>query len=381
MNLLALDTEWSRFDDKEPWKGNVYGDPRPPVCWSWATGEDKYGAKQWDSNAVSSIYASCLSADLVIFFNGKFDIALLRREGVDWTNIKVWDVQLGEFVLSRQTHKFPSLDETCIKYGLPTKLNVVKTEYWDKGVETEDIPWPVLSEYAAYDGYLTLQAYHKQLEQMTPAQRTLTSLMSQDMLILQEMEKNGINYDEQLCVNKSEELDNEISKIKEKLSQIYPHIPINFASGDQLSSFLYGGTIVETVKELDGYFKTGKRAGQPKFKNVIIEHKLPRLFEPVKGSELKKQGFYETNEGVLKKLKGGHKYIVDLLLQLAKLDKLNGTYYKGLPTLNREMHWPKGKLHGTLHQTLARTGRLSSSKPNQQNFASELQDLFTSEFE
>jgi len=230
-------------------------------------------------------------------------------------------------------------------------------------VDTCDIPWPILEEYAAHDADVTLQAYHAQIKLLTPAQRILVSLMSQDLLILQEMEKNGITYNESLCEQKSIELDNEISKIKESLSKVYPNTPINFGSGDDLSSFLYGGTIVAVVKEHCGFFKTGAKAGQPKFKNVSVEHKLPRLFEPVKGSELKKEGFYETNEGVLRKLKGPHKNIIDQLLNLAKLDKLNGTYYKGLPTLNGKMHWPKGKLHSQLHQTLARTGRLSSSKP------------------
>jgi len=102
MNLLAIDTEWSRFDEKEPWRGNVYGDPRPPVCWSASTGE-KHVAFQWTSNSPHQIQANLLAADLVIFFNGKFDVSLLRREGVDFSKTKLWDVQLGEFVLSRQT--------------------------------------------------------------------------------------------------------------------------------------------------------------------------------------------------------------------------------------------------------------------------------------
>lgn len=319
-------------------------------------------------------------ADLVVGANFKHDVGVLRKVGVDFSGVKVWDVQLAEFLLSRQTHKFPSLNLICEKYGIPKKLDVVKTEYWEKGIETEDVPWPILSEYAAHDAAVTLQCAEKQMEEMNPRMQTLCRLMGQDLLILQEMEHNGITYDEELCKKKSVELDNEISKIKEELSSIYSHIPINWSSGDDVSSFLYGGVVVEEVKEHIGFFKTGAKAGQPKYKNGVIEHQLPRLFEPIKGSELKKEGFYETNEGVLKKLKGPHKSVVDKLLRLSKLEKLNGTYYKGLPKLNEEMHWPKGKLHGQLNQTLAGTGRLSSSKPNQQNFASELQDIFISDY-
>jgi DNA polymerase I-like protein with 3'-5' exonuclease and polymerase domains len=265
---------------------------------------------------------------------------------------------------------------------------VVKTEYWDKGVDTCDIPWPTLSEYAAHDAAVTLACYHAQLEELTPAQRVLVSLMSQDMLILQEMEATGILFDGELCKEKSIEIEHEIESITKELTLIYPNVPINFGSGDQLSAFLYGGTVCEDTKEHVGFFKTGAKAGQPKYSNVVVEHSLPRLFNPVQNTLVAKSKanpdgpqYWETNEGVLKKLKGKNKFIVEKLLRLSKLEKLNGTYYQGLPKLNEEMHWPAGMLHGQFNQTLAATGRLSSKKPNQQNFASELQNIFISIYE
>jgi DNA polymerase-1 len=112
---------------------------------------------------------------------------------------------------------------------------------------------------------------------------------------------------------------------------------------------------------------------------VVIEHILPHLYQPLKGSELQKEGFYATDEGTLKKLKG-KKDIVALLLELAKLEKLNGTYYKGLVELRKKMHWPVGVLHGQFQQTSVATGRLSCVKPNLQNQATELQDIYISRY-
>lgn len=377
-DVLALDTETSYFHS------NPYDQTNKPlVCYSVADAE-MFEAYGWQPDfGPTDIEALFKRYRLVLFFNGKFDVAWLRKSGVSFEGVKVWDVQIAEFVLGRQLNKFPSLRETAIKYGLSPKLDVVKTEYWEKGIDTDKVPWDILREYAAHDALLTLQCYEAQLPLLTPAQRQLVSLMSQDMLVLQEMEQNGITFDEQLCETRATEVNDEISQIKARLQAIYPSVPINFNSPDMLSAFLYGGQIVEMVKEHDGFFKTGLRKGMPKYRNKEVVHTLPRLFIPIKGSELKKEGLFETNEGALRKIKPiekQFKFVIEQLLQYAKLDKLRGTYYVGLPKLNKEMNWPQGKVHGNLNQTAAVSGRLSSTKPNTQNFASELQDIFISDF-
>lgn len=370
--ILSLDTETTINYDANPYaKGNENG----LVCWSWAL-DDHSGAEKWDGP--DDIQNEIDNCSLVVGFNFKFDVAWLRKNGVDFSSTTIWDVQIAEFIIGRQLNKFPSLAATCEKYGIPTKLDIVKTEYWEKGIDTCDVPWPILSEYAAHDAAITLQCYHAQLKHMTPAQIKLCKLMCQDLLILQEMESNGITYDEALCLEKQKELSAEIEQINRDLSGLCPDVALNFGSNHQLSAFLYGGTVVETVKEHVGFYKTGSKAGQPKYKNKEIEHVLPRRYTPLPGTEMQAEGVYKTSEDVLRKLKGP-KGPIEKLLRLSKVEKLLTTYYKGLPALNEKMGWPKGKLHGQFNQTLAVSGRLSSSKPNQQNFASELQDIFISE--
>jgi DNA polymerase-1 len=368
--ILALDTETTIYNN-----GNPYDSRNKLVCYSWADYLGYGGAELWDGFSID-----LRPYDLVVGFNFKFDLHWFEKEGVSFDGVEIWDVQIAEFIISCQTNRLPSLNDVCQKYGLPLKKDVVKTEYWDKGIDTDQIPWDILREYAAHDAWLTLQCYYQQIKEMTPAQIKLCKLQCQDLKILREMECNGVPFDENLCHTKSLELDDKISAINRELSQIYPNVPINFNSSDQLSAFLYGGTIKEDGKEHIGFYKTGERAGQPKYKNIIIEHQLPRLYKPIPNTEMAKEGIYSTNEGVLKKLKG-KKGIIDKILELSKLEKMNGTYYKGLVKLRQEMNWEPGVLHGNFNQTIAATGRLSSNKPNLQNFASELQDVFVSRYD
>ena len=374
MNILSLDTETSIFN-----KGNAFDKRNKLVCYSAATDKQSW-ADLWDEQAYVDVVECVLEADLIVGFNFKFDLHWFIKEQVYQLRQKqIWDVQIAEFILSNQTLRFPSLNETCEKYGIPLKTNIVKEEYWNKGIDTTDIPWPILSEYAEHDAVITLQCYYEQRKLMTPAQIKLCYLMCQDLQILQEMEMNGLPFDEQLCDTRSLEVDDQISAHKTALSNIYPNIPINFGSNDHLSAFLYGGVVKEEGKEHVGFFKTGERKGQPKYKNIIIEHILPRLYEPLKGSEMQKEGVFATDEGTLRKLKG-KKGVIQQILELSKLEKLNGTYYKGLVKLRKEMNWEEGILHGQFNQTTAQTGRLSSSRPNLQNFSSDLQDIFISTY-
>lgn len=374
MNILTSDFETTILN-----KGNVYDARNKAVC---------LGEKV-NNNVATCMFNTHMLAtaetkfDLYVFFNAKFDVGWYRRLGVDISNWKIWDCQIAEFLLEGQTNPYPSLNQAAEKYGFPVKLDVVKTEYWDKGVDTDKVPEDVLSDYCCYDVELTYKVYLKQLEQFQekPALFKLFKLMCQDMLILQEMEWNGIVYDEQLCKERSLTIDKQLQEIKDNLNLIYPSMAINFNSGDQLSAFLYGGTIVEDGKEHVGFYKTGAKAGLPKYKNIQIEHQLPRLITPLAKSELQKEGYFKTDAATLQKLKGpAAKKFVGPLLEMAKLEKLNGTYYKGIPQLVQEMNWTDGVIHGSYNQCRAATGRLSSSQPNQQNFSGEMLDVFVSRY-
>jgi len=67
--------------------------------------------------------------------------------------------------LNKQTPRYPSLDQACEKYGIPLKLDVVKTEYWDKGICTSEVPTEILQEYLEGDLDRTERVFKEQIKQ------------------------------------------------------------------------------------------------------------------------------------------------------------------------------------------------------------------------
>ncbi|WP_322151677.1 DNA polymerase I [Paratractidigestivibacter sp.] len=83
---------------------------------------------------------------------------------------------------------------------------------------------------------------------------------------------------------------------------------------------------------------------------------------PTAGLKKTKRGFYSTNAKILADLARDHRIVADVL-DYRERAKIRSTYLEALPNLVRE----DGRIHTTLNQTVAATGRLSSSDPNLQN--------------
>src|SRR3990167_7650932 len=93
------------------------------------------------------------TSELVVF-NAKNELHWLKRYGIDVT-CPIFDCQLAAFILSNQRVRFPSLDGEAARLGLGQKIDVVKREYWDKGIDTPDIPKDILWPYLEQDLSLT----------------------------------------------------------------------------------------------------------------------------------------------------------------------------------------------------------------------------------
>lgn len=323
------------------------------------------------------------SASCVVGFNLKFDLNWLRRE-LGYVPTCVWDCQLAEFMFSNQTWLYPDLNTTCDNYMVGHKLDEVAS-YWARGIDTDAIPHDVLREYGAQDVELTYAVLQKQVERFKTTNFgmfRLFRLHCNDQIVLADMEFNGICYDSNASEQRADNIDAQITELERKLSEFASGIPINWSSGDHKSCFLYGGTIKEDVRIPIGVYKTGKKIGETRFKVIEKEYQLPRLVDPLPKSALKKEGYFSTDEDTLKSLKPNKtvKRIIEWLLERAKLAKLKSTYLTGLPKTIEKFNWRPNMLYSTLNQCVAITGRLSSSKPNQQNFPKEAKQFCVSRY-
>ena len=118
-------------------------------------------------------------------------------------------------------------------------------------------------------------------------------------------------------------------------------------------------------------YKTGLRKGQIKTKKVDVSISIGNIRPPKKEWASKKKGFYKTNNEVLTTLAEEYPTHPSAewakkVLEYREITKDLKTYYDGLV----KHWWPHdGCIHGQLNQCQTDTGRLSSSKPNMQNFS------------
>lgn len=350
---------------------------------------------------------------ILVGFNIKFDlhwirnIKELRRGRMPFQ--RVWDCQLAHFILNGQERSYPSLDEVLAFHNLPPKLNVVKTDFWDQGLDTEEVPWEILSKYLIRDLQATMSVFEiqkKLFEEGDPRLYITFKLQCEDLLVLEEMEFNGLYFDRERSLEKAKETKGKINSLLNKLAKIRDDSRINWTSNQHLSCILYGGKIPYQFREtVDYVLVDGTPKTRERWATGYVE--VDRIADPPAGSEGAKtkgksvaeldalnhdqeklgrepiQRIYSVNSDTLRKIskvsKEG-KQILEFVKELKEQEKLLTTYYEGLPQKQDEFDWPKQVLYGQYNQVVVKTGRLSSSNPNLQNLAAATKELYVSRF-
>ena len=354
-------------------------------------GEEPYG------DGLRRLRDSLCSVDLLVLFNGKFDLNWLYKYGIDLSSKRVWDCQLFEYMASNQEWTYPDLKTAGTRRGLSISKETEIEEYWEAGIDTTDIPWEVIEKRVSSDAKLTYQLYKAQLEEFNTwpqARQNLFRLHCADLMVLHEIERNGVYYDEEASKEEARKTSARILDLDLQIKAYAPVDPslargssveINLNSPQQVSGLLYGGVLEQPHQVQVGFYKTGARAGQPKFKTEGVEVRLPRLIEPLDGTKLQLGEFWSTDQKVLGRLLNTRllakaKKLLTLILQYSKEQRSLSSYTQGLPNLIKKMNWPTNMLYGQVNQCAVVTGRTSASQPNLQNFSTELKHLFKSRF-
>lgn len=150
-----------------------------------------------------------------------------------------------------------------------------------------------------------------------------------------------------------EKVERPLVRVLARMEQVGVRVDIDYLS-DLIAS------LTEEVKRLDADIQD--MAGEPF--NVNSTPQLRSiLFEKLGLAPQKRtKTGYSTDAASLERLRGEHP-IVDALLRYRELEKLRSTYGEGLLA---EVG-ADGRIHASFNQTVARTGRLSSDRPNLHN--------------
>jgi DNA polymerase I len=265
--------------------------------------------------------------------NIKYDYVVMKNAGVVIQNI-VFDTMIAAYLVNPNARS-QRLDELAFS---ELGLSMVKIdELIGKGKDQITFDKTNIKEasvYAAEDADITWRLYkhlQKDLERLDLAELA-RDIEFPLVPVLGDMELRGICLDIKKLQEGSKQTEKKIAKLHAAIIKRAGR-DFNVASPAQLSEVLFD------VLEL--HEKT--------------EH--PGEFKKLKG------GRVSTNAQELAKLKGVDP-IIDDIFGYRELVKLKNTYIDVLPGLVSKKD---GRLHTSFNQTIAQTGRLSSSDPNLQN--------------
>ena len=255
--------------------------------------------------------------------NGKYDITVLARYGVEVSNL-TFDTMVAAYLLGEK-----SLGLKALAFG---RLGIEMTPITaligsgSKQIPMSSVEVSEAADYACADADITGQL----AELLRPElhRQGLWQLFSEVEMplipVLVSMEMNGVALDVELLGKMSHRLGERLLGLEKDIYNGVGH-QFNINSPQQLSSVLFE------------------------------ELRLPPARKTKSG--------YSTDASVLEGLRSVHP-VIESILDYRQLAKLKSTYIDALPAL---IDPRTGRVHTSFNQTRTATGRLSSNEPNLQN--------------
>lgn len=264
--------------------------------------------------------------------NIKYDYEIFKQNGIQLNNV-VFDTMVAAFLIN-PIGRAQSLSELAYSELGISMIDII--ELIGKKGKTQQafnvVPIAEATQYAAEDADIAWRLYKKLAKQLQ-TEPTGTKKMN-DMArslewplveVLGNMELTGITLDTKFLARLSAEFAGKIDSLRKS---IWEHAgkEFNVSSPAQMQAILFEDLAIDST-------------GLKKTKTGI-----------------------STAASELEKLRGRHA-IIEELFEYRELTKLQTTYVDALPQLVAK----DGKIHTSYNQTIAQTGRLSSTNPNLQN--------------
>jgi DNA polymerase-1 len=259
--------------------------------------------------------------------NLKFDLKVLGGLGINVQGV-AFDSMIASYLLhpDNRQHSLDALSFTELGFSKISKEELTGGK--GKNLDFAAVPPAKLASYSCEDADMSWRLADKLAEELQSEKLTtiFNTLEIPLVSVLARLENNGVLLDTAHLAKLDKHLDKEIGEVKAAVWELAGE-EFNIASVQQLRKILFE-------------------------KLAIASDKIAKT----------KTGL-STGAAELEKLKGSHP-IIDGIVEYRELTKLSSTYVKALPEL---INSATGRLHTNYNQTVAATGRLSSTNPNLQN--------------
>lgn len=256
--------------------------------------------------------------------NVKYDMLALAQSGV-WVEGIHFDTMVASYVLRADgQHNLDALALEYLNYKMISYDELTGTG--KDRMNIQDVSSEKVAEYSAQDADITYRLYEilkKNLEE----QKILKLCKEVEfplISVLADMELTGVALDVDFLKAMSKDLERQLKNLVNEIYR-FADEKFNVNSTQQLSEILFNRLKLPTARKT----KTG----------------------------------FSTDVAVLESLRNEHP-IIQQLIEYRQLSKLKSTYVDALPQL---INPQTVRVHTSFNQTIAATGRLSSSDPNLQN--------------
>lgn len=320
--MIALDTETT---DTDPLKAKLVG---ISLCTAPEKAYYISLAHQMAANVPVEIIIPELKRALkgkqITAHNSKFDYLVLQKAGWKLAN-EIFDTMIADYLLRPTArHSLEACSQAEFSHSMIPIKDLIGVG--QKQITFDLVPTQQAADYAAEDANITFRL-RKVLEDKLIKADLYNLFQNIEMPlfhVLAKMEQNGVKIDVAILNEMSRANKRRVGELTGEIYKI---------AGSQFN--------INSTQQL----------GKVLFEDLGIP--------PVK----KTKTIYSTDVSVLEVLAKDYE-IARLLMEYRTISKLESTYVSALPKL---INSETGRVHSSFNQTVASTGRLSSSNPNLQN--------------